>query len=334
MARALQKSFFKWLKTDSINLLGIISQYDCLAIHFSDGNALKIYYKGFLILTISDRIIKDNNVAFKVLSKSYYLNKPNNTRILELIKKKVNISNLEEYLDCVIGFLSRRNNVRAEEAIRQEIARVNNRSREANDTDYFVIDEEYKVNGPKFDLVTVRWSSEGEIRKHFNSRLSDLEIVVFELKQGLNAVGGTENSKTEQADLKKHLSDFMAFISDDKLLSEFRLDIVKMFVQQASLKGFFNIEKIKGIKHVRALSSPWNEKEIEEIANNIPVKFGIIMSDYKQQSQRLREQIEQTRSDFLFATSSFMGYGLYQKSMLHREQLLRILNENHNPSRN
>ena len=332
MARALNDKFFRWLQNDPLNLLGTISQYDCLAIHFSNSNALKIYFKGFLILTISDRIMENSKTTFKVLSESYYTNKPNNNYIIEIITKGVHISNLQEYLDCVIGFLSRRNNLRAEEAVRQEIARINNLSREANDTDYFVVDEEYKINGPKFDLVTIRWSSDGEIRKHFNSKQSNLEIVIFELKQGPNAIGGTENSKSNQADLKKHISDFIAFTSDEELLSNFKQDIIRMFIQKASLKGFFNIEKINGIKHVRELSEPWNEEEIKEISNRIPVKFGLIISDYKQKSQRLKEQIAQTQSDFLFATSSFMGYGLYEKSMLHREQLLRILNEYYDSS--
>lgn len=325
MARALHQDFLKWLKEDKIGLLETISQYECLDMQFSEGKAIKVYFKGFLILTISDKIMNSNVFLFDVLSKSYYLNKAGNNRIQAVIQNGVNIDNLQEYLDTVIGFLSRRNNTRVEETIRQEIARVNNRSREANDTDYFVVSEEYKINGPKFDLVTIRWSSDNQTRKKFNSNLEDLEIVVFELKHGVYAVGGSKDNKTKQADLKKHLSDFYSFIEDDALLSSFKLDIVKMFVQQVLLKGFYNKKKIAGIKHVQSLADPWNEKEIESIANKIPVKFGVIMSDYKQQSSRLKEQIDTTSQELLFATASFMGYGLYSNSMLNREQLLRRL---------
>lgn len=325
MARALHQDFLKWLKEDKIGLLETISQYECLDMQFSEGNAIKVYFKGFLILTISDKIMNDNDLLFSVLRKEYFINKPGNNRIQAIIQNGVNIYNLQEYLDYVIGFLSRRNNTRVEESIRQEIARVNNRSREANDTDYFVVSEEYKINGPKFDLVTIRWSSDNQIRKKFNSNLKDLEIVVFELKHGVYAVGGSKDNKTEQADLKKHLSDFYSFIEDDVLFSRFKLDIVKMFVQQVLLKGFYNEKKIGGLKHVKSLSDSWNEKEIVAIANNIPVKFGVIMSDYKQQSSRLKEQIDMTSHEFLFATASFMGYGLYSNSMLNREQLLSIL---------
>lgn len=324
MERALNDAFFEWLQKDSLKLLDIISQYDCLEIRFFDGKELKVYFRGFLILTISDKIITDNTIRFKPLVKEYYSKIKNKGNLEEIIKKGVRIGNLQEYLDCAIGILSRRNNTRAEEEIRQEIARVNNRSSVANDTDYFIVDEEYKINGPRFDLVAIKWLSDKNIRKAFDSKRSSLEIVIFELKQGLDAVGGSEKSTREKADLKKHYSDFQTFISDRTRLSEFKLDIVRMFVQQASLKGFFS-KKIEGLKHVRTLSQPWNDKEIQEIADIIPVRFGLILSDYKQKSDRLREQVKQIKGDFLFARSSFMGYGLYEDSILNREQLLELL---------
>ncbi|MDE5794321.1 MAG: hypothetical protein K2I08_06345 [Muribaculaceae bacterium] len=324
MARVLNEKFFKWLQTDPLNLLAIISKYDCLASHFSEGKALKVYFKGFLILTISDKIIEDNGITFKVLD-SAYLKDENNDSITNIIKNGVCISNLEDYLDLVIGFLSRRKNSRVEETLRQEIAFINNRSSNANETDYFVVDEEYKINNSKFDLVTLKWRSDKNVRKNFNTKKTPLEIVIFELKQGLNAIGGSKDSTSEKSDLKKHYADFMTLMSDNNLLAQFKLDIIKMFVQQASLKCFFNTDKIKGLKHVTKLSDPWNEEEIQEMAKNSSVKFGMIISDYKQESSLLKEQIEQISGDFIFAMSSFMGYGLYENSMLNRDQLFRIL---------
>ena len=323
MTRALNEKFFKWLQTDPLKLLDTIFQYDCLDIQLSNGNALKVYFKGFLILTVTEKKIENNELRFKVLD-SAYLNAEGDSCIKDIINQGVGFNNLQEYLDWVIGFLSRRNNTRVEESIRQEIARVNNRSNVAQDTDYFIVSEEYKVYGPKLDLVAIKWPSKSEIRKKFNSKLSNLEIVVFELKHGKNAIGGTNQSTSCNADLKKHFSDFQAVVSDEALLFQFKLDIIKMFVQQASLKGFFD-EGIKGLKHVIALSNPWNQEEIQEIASNIPVKFGMIISDYKQESNTLKAQIDQIPDDFIFSTSSFMGYGLFEKSMLNKNQLLELL---------
>ncbi|MDE6027278.1 MAG: hypothetical protein K2G23_04355 [Muribaculaceae bacterium] len=326
MAKPLNQKFFEWLKKDPISLLDTIAIYDCLDIRFSSSNELKVYFKGCLILTISDKIITDSETTFKILSERYYSEEEQNTDLIDIINKGVTISNLQDYLDRAISLLSRRSNIRVEDCIRQEITRVNNCSSEAQDTDYFIVDEEYNVSikGPRFDLIALKWDSKGEERKHFSSK-SNLEIVIFEVKRGTTSTGGTKNASSENADLKKHQSDFCTFISDEARLAAFKLDIVKMFVQQASLKGFYNAQEIKGLKNVSPLAEAGNEQEIEGIAKNIPVKFGIICSDFKQKSQTLKAQIEQMPEDFLFATASFMGYGLYSDSMLNREQILEIL---------
>ena len=90
-----------------------------------------------------------------------------------------------------------------------------------------------------------------------------------------------------------------------------------MFVQLACLTGFFN-SKINGLKHVKELKT--DDKTIKLLAENVPVKFGFIIADYKQKSTTLTEQISQFHNDFVFATSSFMGYGLYENCILNREQ--------------
>lgn len=325
MARALKDDFFKWLQNDGHSILEIISSYQCLSIRFSGNNTLKVYFKGFLILTLTDSVTEAKNNHFKALNKAYYEKEPLNNRITEIISNGVCIANLQEYLDCVIGFLSRRDNSRLEESIRQEIAQVNNLSREANDTDYFIVDQEYNIGSARFDLVALKWPSKSNVRKNFNGSQTTLEIVVFELKQGLNAIGGTKKSSTEVADLKHHFTDFTTFADNGQNLLAFKKDIIKMFVQQASLSGFYNAKAIKGLKHVKKLSNPWNDAEIEKIANNIPVKFGIIISDYKIESKRLKEQLEQIDGEFIFATASFMGYGLYENSMMNNRQILNLI---------
>ena len=95
-----------------------------------------------------------------------------------------------------------------------------------------------------------------------------------------------------------------------------------MFVQHACLTGYFN-SLINGIKHVRKLVT--DDKAIQLLAENVPVKFGCIIADYKQKSTTLTEQISQFDNDFIFATSSFMGYGLYENCILNREQLIEKL---------
>ena len=321
MARKLTQKFFAWLqKPVGSQMLSIIAQYRCLSLAM-DGTSLRVYFQGCKVLSIKYNEIADL-CCLTPLSKEYV--KTSEPVLESIINSGITQGNLQNYLDLVIGLISRRDNKRQEERIRQEIATVNNCSREANDTDYFVIDQEYGVTvdgkTSKFDLVTVKWLSESEQRKNFKK--SNIEIVIFELKLGKGAVGGTIKATSESADLKSHIRDFSNFHNDSVQLSEFKEDVISMFVQQACLTGFFN-SKINGLKHVRKLVT--DDKAIQLLAKNVPVKFGFIIADYKQRSTTLTEQISQFDNDFVFATSSFMGYGLYENCILNREQLIEKL---------
>ena len=322
MARRLSETFLYWLhEAVGEKILTIISQYQCLSLAMN-GNSLKTYFQGCKILTIH---FKNEKCNFEPLSKSYI--KTEEPQLLSIIKVGISVSNLQQYLDCVIGLISRYENKRQEERIRQEIAAVNNRSREASNTDFFIIDQEYGVTTnktSKFDLVTIKWPSTSNSRKRFSP--SNIEIVVFELKLGFNAVGGTSHSSNSKADLKSHIEDFNGLQSNKDLLSNFKEDIVKMFIQQVSLKGFFN-PSIKAFKCLTKYTDPKNEKELRCLIEKIPVKFGFILSDYKSDSKCLREQINQMspNNDFLFATSSYMGYGLFEHFIKNKHQLFKML---------
>ena len=321
MARKLTQKFFAWLqKPVGSQMLSTIAQYRCLSLAM-DGTSLRVYFQGCKVLSIKYNEIADL-CCLTPLSKEYV--KTSEPVLESIINSGITQGNLQNYLDLVIGLISRRDNKRQEERIRQEIATVNNCSREANDTDYFVIDQEYgvTVDGKTsiFDLVSVKWLSESEQRKNFKK--SNIEIVIFELKLGKGAVGGTIKATSESADLKSHIRDFSNFHNDSVQLSEFKEDVISMFVQQACLTGFFN-SKINGLKHVRKLVT--DDKAIQLLAENVPVKFGFIIADYKQRSTTLTEQISQFDNDFVFATSSFMGYGLYENCILNREQLIEKL---------
>lgn len=309
MARALSQSFIDLLKDPANDILQTISRYRDLSVTFSPGNALKVYYLGCRVLTITEHALKYGK-SFKALSPDYFDGECP-------FGSEVRVSNLTDYLKSVIGFLNSSDKITDETAVRQEIARVNNRSREANDTDYFIVDQEHRVvfNGkqPTFDLVALYWPSERTCRKQFDVAKSKLEIVIFELKQGGKAVGSSSNSKSKRknADLKSHLADFNRFMADPTRVLNFKRDIIRMFVQQCSLTGFYNQAEIPALKHAAKKS----DAEIEEIAKSINVRFGLIISDYNGDSTVLSEQLGMMEGDFLFAKSSYMGYGLYRNRM-------------------
>lgn len=324
MTHSLNEPFFKWLQSPSGNLLlGLISQYPSLSLNLS-GNFLKVYFDGMLILSVPSKISSDENTKLIPLSGKYGYE---NERMLnDLISDGVKLATLHDYLGSVIAFLSRRDNRRQEERIRQEIVFENNRSRIANDTDYFVVAQEYAISGKegsktsKFDLVAVKWTSSSASRKNFTP--ADIDIVVFELKYGLRAVGGSKSSSGKKADLKCHINDFTnCLLKDYDACEKFKYDIIRMFVQQVSLTGFLAPD-IDGLKHVRKLNT---EADIKEFAAQVKVKFGFILADYKSASSLLQEQVEMFDDDFLFATGSYLGYGLYERFMLNRKTLLERL---------
>lgn len=321
MVRKLTQKFFESLqKPVGSQILSTIAQYRCLSLAMH-GTSLRVYFEGCKILSIK----YDEGTGlfcFTPLSKQYI--KTSESVLESIIKSGITQGNLQNYLDLAIGLICRRDNKKQEERIRQEIATVNNISREANDTDYFVVDQEYGITvegkTSKFDLVTIKWLSESQQRKSFTK--SNIEIAIFELKLGMGAVGGTINATSESADLNSHIRDFANFQNDSVKMAEFKEDIISMFVQQACLTGFFN-SKIGGLKHVKELIK--DDKAIKTLAENVSVKFGFIIADYKQKSTTLVEQISQFDNDFIFATSSFMGYGLYESSILNRKQLIEKL---------
>lgn len=321
MARKLTQEFFSWLKKPVGNLiLSTVAQYRCLSIAMN-GNSLRVYFQGCKVLSIKFHK-KDGSCLLKPLAKEYI--KTSEPNLETIIKSGITQANLQNYLDAVIGLISRRDNKRQEERIRQKITSVNNLTRDANDTDFFIVDQEYGVTvggkTSKFDLVAVKWLSGSTIRKSFTQ--SNIEIVVFELKLGKKAIGGTKNAKNSIADLNHHIIDFNNFLSDTTKLEEFKKDILEMFMQQACLDGFLN-PNIEGLKHVKKLLGDNNA--IKTLAKNISVKFGFIIADYKQESTVLSEQISMFDDNFLFATSSFMGYGLYDRCIINRQQLIERL---------
>ena len=340
MGKPLNEPFFEWLKKGGKSMIEMLMQYQDLDLRMN-GDKLKIYFKGFLILTIPQSIIKKIEFVFSktsLLNPSYYQNKPNNSLILDVIRRGVRIHNLQEYIETSIGFLSARDNSRIEETIRQEIAMTNNRSRVANETDYFIVDQEYKFfNGddsPRFDLVAIKWPSTGESHKNFDLD-NNIGITVFELKYGKGAIGGSKASSDEsennntKADMVKHVNDFYNFKANKELVETFKENILRMFIQQASLKGLYNPTTTQAMKNVVKLSDPVNSMKLEEIKKGIPINFGFINADFKEKSLTLKLQVDKIDKDFIFAKASFMGYGLFEKSMMSKQELISFLNENH-----
>jgi len=88
---------------------------------------------------------------------------------------------------------------KCEREFQQLVARENNNSVIANDTDYYITDIEYTSSesiNSRFDLVGIKWESSSTNRK----KADNCHLVFIEMKYCDNAIGGS-------AGIKKHLVD-------------------------------------------------------------------------------------------------------------------------------
>ena len=315
--RAISSDFLGYLKTSRI--LTIVQNDRTLDLELR-GDRIIVYYRGCAILTVME------NGSLKKNDAKYYSHVNKRGEKYEVESIDPTNENLDEYfmhakyaIDKFNGYVKEN----AETETQQLIVKENNYSSVSNDTDYFIIDIEYKTpSGKEFDIVALKWDSKSYERSH--PKPENLIITVFELKYGCKAIGsGTNATSKKSASISDHLNDYEEFVSDNPL-EDFIEDMLMVFVQKCDL------ELIKfganGNEHYKDLII--NNKIKQEFIKNTPVDFGYIFANYKQGSDILRQQLESIseEKDFMYIESSFMGYGLYSNMIKHRYDLEETLN--------
>lgn len=308
MARKLSDTFLSSFKSGIFSpVLRIVRQDDTLDMQFR-GITVVLYYRGCAILSV-----EKNGMTLSTCDEKYF------TRCnIEPIKP--DLENLITYLHqaklAINTFISTiKENTETE--VQQLLVRENNYSRIANETDYYIIDIEYKTSsGSEFDIVALRWDSESEKRK----KPSGNELVIFEVKYGVGAVGeGKKGRGTKKATLSAHVADFNKFVEDKSVIKEFKEDMITVFQQKREL----GLIRFKESTTQRMSMQSANENEIKEVADQI--KFGLILCNYNSRSAVLKEELARFNDDFIFAKANFMGYGLYACNMGNRKDLEDIV---------
>lgn len=190
-----------------------------------------------------------------------------------------------------------------EKEISQRIVMENNYSPYSIDTDYFIVDMEFN-DGKQFDLVALKWESTAHAHKTKRCKLALLET-----KQGYN----TLRSNQRNPGINRHYSDYLEFVKSDSI-NEFKDDMLEIFKQKCML-GLIN-----GING--KIDYPKVEKKTKFKLDN-DIEFITILANYKQASLNLKNELEEMSDDnrCKFASSSFMGYGLFCNSILDYQQL-------------
>ena len=176
----------------------------------------------------------------------------------------------------------------------------------SNGTDYFIVDTEMADNENKsrFDMLAIKW--ERKDRKVDKT----CSLAIIEMKFGTEAFKNLE-------DHFKHIISFY----DLKKIDVLKKTVVEQFKQLREL-GLIQF------------SSKGNKNEVTKLEGD--VEFIILLANYNPNSTKINEHLafmkkmndEELKKRGIvlkFATSSFMGYGLYDERMLSSDEFEKLL---------
>ena len=180
-----------------------------------------------------------------------------------------------------------------EREIQQLIARDNNVGGVSRSTDVYVCDIEYANRHGRFDIVGVHWPSTPSDRKKSDGR----RLILGEVKQGDNALAG-------KAGLHDHVRGVDGFLSDPSHVVGLKAEMITVFNQ----KGLMNCGR-----------------DLGSFSDEPPLLL-LILVNHDPDKTRLREELsslpEAHHCEVRIATSSLMGYGLYDPHFLTVDEAL------------
>lgn len=273
-------------------------------------NEVHIYYRGGKILGIKPNS-KMDTYNFK-FDRNYF----QKGDAIDLPQSKVsNANQATEWVD-IFPHLKRaidrykvRKSEGAEREFQQIVSRENTYTKTACKSDYFIVDIEYQTNlgqdsFTKFDLVGILWPALAECRDvpcAYHPKLA-----IFEMKYGERAFDG-------KSGLIEHFEKTLRFAKEGNGLSGLKTELVNIFRQKREL-GLVSFPKDNHPVEVVKLSDE-KPQFIMLIANHairMPRLRNILHDEsFVEKYNSLSEYM-----DIRFAVASFLGYGLYESSML------------------
>ena len=340
--RALNETFYSAFNEENgilHNLLEIIKS-DPSLIMCLRGDYTTVYYRGLQILKINQ------NYTFEV-NKNYGINNDFFTNRSAVNKYKegskcycfeVDIKNFDwiQYFKDVKYKMDKHcydGQEKLEKEIQQIMFRENSYNAEANGTDYIIFDVENADDGARYDLLAVYWS------RYSRSSGSKTQFAIIELKANIEAIKGNKKKKEKSeeivASLFEHYKDAKTFIrnindeNNKKDRDRFFDDRKQVFTQMINL-GLINT-------NINPDKLSINDKRKK-------IQFISAIANYNDKSDELQKQIEKIQvqeimdpcssMEILFATSSCLGYGLYERYMLNANEMLVKLPQRKNKCQN
>ena len=287
--RGLSPKFMEKLKEGDWNFITEEVKKDHTLLFQIRNNYINIYYRGCSILRLEEKGMSKKSVAEK-----YH---------------KENIEKIEDWKDRVpyikqgVDYhLSEENHLERE--FQQLVARDNTFSKVSNGTDYFIVDTEMAdtKNGSRFDMLAIKWLSTSAARKVDKT----CRLAIIEMKFGTEAFGNLES----------------------------HFNHIDQYSEIESLKGSILVQ----FKQLRELgliqfSSKGNKNEVTKLEGD--VEFIVLLANYDPNStiinehlsfmKKMHDTLKEKNITLKFATSSFMGYGLYEERMLSLDEFEKLL---------
>lgn len=292
--RQISKKFLSQLQSMYLPLTELVRKDDTLDMEFR-GDSVIVYYRGGKVLELSEAGV------LSPLDAKY-----------GKINAALTINNVASY--CMeakhlidIYQNSTKNNL-GEKEISQRIVMENNYSPYSYDTDYFIVDMEYN-DGFQFDLIALKWPSTAQAHKS-----KECSISIIETKQGINTLRTTNDNPG----INEHYSDFTEFIKNNDM-TQFCSDMLMIFKQKCIL-GL--------IKKINEPSSSLKiDLDTQFALQYNQMEFVAVLANYKKASSRLIDELKSMpqNNECKFATSSFMGYGLYLDNIVEYKEFLALL---------
>jgi hypothetical protein len=198
---------------------------------------------------------------------------------------------------------------KSEREFQQLIARENNFSTIANQSEYYVSDIEFADSdlGARFDILALRWLASQ--RKN----TSNCRPALIEMKYGDGALSGN-------AGLLKHLQDIDALVSNsDKY--KVLLETMEMQFNQLDELGLMTFKRVANWTKIK-LTANGKPEVIFILANHNPrsIKLHTILSD-----PEIEEYDHSSNFDLRFYVASFAGYALHADCMVTLKQFRELL---------
>ncbi len=264
-----------------------------------------IYYRGGKILGIKPKGNLTEDIKFKFSFDTKYSKTSDGNDLIDGLPKCISSKKdagiwveslplIKQIMDYYFTSISEKN----EREFQQLVVRENNYSTISNSTDYFIADIEYADSyiNARFDLIAIKWDSISQNRAWVDKHLP--KLVFIEMKYADGALSGDSG-------LKKHIKDIEGFLAKDNNLKDLKEEMIRIFEQK---------RKLGLIKFGSAV----NTNPINKLSDEKP-ELILLLANHDPGSKILRAEFEEIHFtqniELKVATSSFMGYGLYNETI-------------------